>query len=224
MGYSIREDAQFTPTLLFFGRHRQKALAPWGQYPAYDMPAALGLANDFGHTRGHEVLPRPEVPGQRESRIVPAEVGGVLATTPRRALPRLLMMHLLDAWRSTADCGDCHGTLCGVVELVPTNAWRHSYGNTPSTARVGYKHVRLSSAESRPHDPQQGSRADHHPPPVPRCAAEHTRSNCSAILRSSGTIQGRRYAAAMAGYRGRRPIHNHTSADVVTDTHGVGVS
>lgn len=46
--YSIREDAQFTPTLTFFGNDRQKALTLRGFYPAYKMRAALEYVAD-GH-------------------------------------------------------------------------------------------------------------------------------------------------------------------------------
>jgi thioredoxin-related protein len=46
--YSIREDAQFTPTLIFFGRDRQKALSLRGFYPAYEIRAALEYVAD-GH-------------------------------------------------------------------------------------------------------------------------------------------------------------------------------
>ena len=46
--YSIREDAQFTPTLTFFGKDRQKALTLRGFYPAYEMRAALEYVAD-GH-------------------------------------------------------------------------------------------------------------------------------------------------------------------------------
>jgi thioredoxin-related protein len=44
--YSIREDAQFTPTLAFFGTDRQKALTLKGFYPAYEMRAALEYVAD----------------------------------------------------------------------------------------------------------------------------------------------------------------------------------
>jgi thioredoxin-related protein len=46
--YSIRERAQFTPTLLFFGRDRRKALTLKGHYPAYQLRAALEYVAD-GH-------------------------------------------------------------------------------------------------------------------------------------------------------------------------------
>jgi thioredoxin-related protein len=44
--YSIREDAQFTPTLAFFGKDRQKALTLRGFYPAYEVRAALEYVAD----------------------------------------------------------------------------------------------------------------------------------------------------------------------------------
>jgi len=44
--YSMREDAQFTPTLTFFGKDRQKALTLRGFYPAYEMRAALEYVAD----------------------------------------------------------------------------------------------------------------------------------------------------------------------------------
>jgi len=44
--YSIREDAQFTPSLTFFGKDRQKALTLRGFYPAYEMRAALEYVAD----------------------------------------------------------------------------------------------------------------------------------------------------------------------------------
>ncbi|MEA3413362.1 MAG: thioredoxin fold domain-containing protein [Pseudomonadota bacterium] len=46
--YSIREEAQFTPTLTFFGRDRRKALTLRGFYPAYEIRAALEYVAD-GH-------------------------------------------------------------------------------------------------------------------------------------------------------------------------------
>ncbi|MEA3278714.1 MAG: thioredoxin fold domain-containing protein [Pseudomonadota bacterium] len=46
--YSIREKAHFTPTLIFFGKDRQKALTLRGFYPAYEMRAALEYVAD-GH-------------------------------------------------------------------------------------------------------------------------------------------------------------------------------
>lgn len=48
--YSEREDAQFTPTLLFFGNDHQKALALRGFYPPYELQAALEYVAD-GHYR-----------------------------------------------------------------------------------------------------------------------------------------------------------------------------
>ena len=44
--YSIREDTQFTPSLTFFGKDRQKALTLRGFYPAYEMRAALEYVAD----------------------------------------------------------------------------------------------------------------------------------------------------------------------------------
>jgi thioredoxin-related protein len=44
--YSVRESAQFTPTLVFFGKDRQKALTLRGFYPAYEMRAALEYVAD----------------------------------------------------------------------------------------------------------------------------------------------------------------------------------
>lgn len=44
--YSMREDAQFTPTLTFFGKDRRKALTLRGFYTAYEMRAALEYVAD----------------------------------------------------------------------------------------------------------------------------------------------------------------------------------
>lgn len=46
--YSIREGAYFTPSLIFFGKDRRKALTLRGFYPPYEMRAALEYVAD-GH-------------------------------------------------------------------------------------------------------------------------------------------------------------------------------
>jgi thioredoxin-related protein len=46
--YSMREDVQFTPSLVFFGKDGQKALTLRGFYPTYEMRAALEYVAD-GH-------------------------------------------------------------------------------------------------------------------------------------------------------------------------------
>lgn len=46
--YSVREDAQFTPTLVFYGKDRRKALVLRGFYPPCEMRAALEYVAD-GH-------------------------------------------------------------------------------------------------------------------------------------------------------------------------------
>lgn len=48
--YALRENAYLTPTLLFFGADRHKALTLRGYYPAYKMRAALEYVAD-GHYR-----------------------------------------------------------------------------------------------------------------------------------------------------------------------------